>query len=56
MIPTVILIITLAVYIPLAGSLLYVWWKYGNNEIKVSFARMVFLLGSFALFGLLILV
>jgi hypothetical protein len=56
MVPLAILIITVAIYLPLAGSLLYVWWKYGSEEVKVSLARLIFLLGSFALFGLIVIV
>jgi len=56
MIPTIIFAIALIVYLPLAGSLLYVWWKYSKGEIKVSIARIVFLLGSFFLFWLMIII
>jgi heme/copper-type cytochrome/quinol oxidase subunit 2 len=46
----IILFLTLVIYVPLAGILLYVWWKYGKGEIGVKLARSVFLLGSFVLF------
>ena len=32
----IILFTTLVIYIPLAGILLYVWWKFGKNEKGVS--------------------
>lgn len=38
------------VYVPLAGVLLYVWWKHGKDEQAVTVARSVFLLGSLGLF------
>jgi heme/copper-type cytochrome/quinol oxidase subunit 2 len=46
----IILFTTLVIYIPLAGILLYVWWKFGKNEKGVSIARLVFLFGSAILF------
>ncbi len=46
----IIFILSLIVYIPLAGVLLYVWWKHGKHERVVNFARLIFLLGSFGLF------
>jgi hypothetical protein len=51
-----IFIITFAVYLPLAGSLVYVWWKHGAGETKVAIARIVFLLGSLGLFFLMLTV
>lgn len=45
----IIFILTLIVYLPLAGVLLYVWWKYGKGEIGVTIARSIFLFGSLAL-------
>lgn len=42
----IIFILTLVTYLPLAGVLLYVWWKYGKGEVGVSIARTVFLAGS----------
>ncbi len=45
----IIFILTLTTYIPLSIVLLYVWWKYGRNELGVSVARTVFLVGSAAL-------
>lgn len=46
----IILFITVALYIPLAGVLLYIWWKHGKGEKGVALARIVFLLGSLVLF------
>lgn len=46
----IILFLTVAVYIPLAGALLYVWWKHGKNEKGVAIARIIFLIGSLMLF------
>ena len=46
--------LTLVTYVPLAGVLLYVWWKYGKGEVGVSLARTVFLAGSCFLIFLLI--
>jgi hypothetical protein len=51
-----IFIFTLMAYIPLAMILLYVWWKYGNDEAGVSIARGIFLMGSFALIGYMIII
>ncbi|MCX6757050.1 MAG: hypothetical protein NTW35_02795 [Candidatus Nomurabacteria bacterium] len=56
MIPIIILVITLIVYLPLAISLLYVWWRFGKGEIKVAIARAIFLLGSISLFCLMIII
>lgn len=56
MTPIIIFILTVAFYIPLAGSLLFVWWKFGSGEIKVALARLIFLIVSFSLFGLLIII
>ena len=50
----IIIFLTLVIYIPLAGILLYVWWKYGKGEMGVRIARVVFLLGSFGLFAYMI--
>ena len=49
-IPIIIFLVTILIYVPLAGSLLYVWWKYGKGEKRVALVRGVFLLGSVALF------
>lgn len=48
--PILILFITLAIYIPIAGILLYVWWKHGKGEKGVMIARGIFLAGSLFLF------
>jgi len=56
MIPTIIFSIAMVIYLPLAGSLLYVWWKYSKGEIKVSIARIIFLFGSLFLFWLMIII
>ena len=44
-------VLTLLVYTPLTGILLYVWHKHGADEKKVILARIIFLAGSLALFG-----
>lgn len=49
-----IFLLTLVTFLPLAGVLLYVWWKYGKGEIGVSIARTVFLAGSLLLLFLII--
>lgn len=41
--------LTMLMYIPLAGLLLFVWWKHGKGEKGVVFACSIFLLGSIAL-------
>lgn len=46
--------LTLITYLPLAGILLYVWWKYGKGDLGVSLARTVFLAGSLLLLFFLI--
>lgn len=46
----IIFLLTLAIYIPLAGTLLYVWWKHGKDEKGIALARIIFLTGSVALF------
>lgn len=46
----IIVLITMLIYIPLAGILLYVWWKHGKDEGGVAIARIIFLLGSVTLF------
>ncbi len=46
---------TLAVYIPLASLLLYVWAKYGKGDCGVVTARALFLLGSCALIWYMII-
>lgn len=51
----IIFFLTLITYIPLSTVLLYVWWKYGGNEIGVSIARGIFLAGSVALIFYMIL-
>ncbi len=48
--------LTLATFLPLAGILLYVWWKFGKGELGVSIARTIFLAGSAFLLFLLITV
>ena len=48
--PMMVLIFTVAIYVPLAGVLLYVWWKHGKDEKGVMIARTVFLVGSLLLF------
>jgi hypothetical protein len=48
--PVIVLFFTVAIYIPLAGVLLYVWWKHGKDEKGITIARIVFLVGSLLLF------
>jgi hypothetical protein len=48
--------LTLVTFLPLAGILLYVWWKYGKGDLGVSLARTVFLGGSLLLLFILITV
>lgn len=55
-IPFIIIFVTLLIYLPLAGALIYVWWKYGSHEIGVSIARVIFILGSLVLFTLMLIV
>lgn len=50
-IPIIIFITTIVVFVPLAGALLYVWWKYGKNEKGIAIARLVFVTGTVFLFG-----
>lgn len=52
----IIFLITLVAYVPLAGVLLYVWWKYGKDEPGVTLARRVFIVGSFGLMLLMLIV
>jgi hypothetical protein len=47
----IIFFISLLVYIPLSGVLLYVWHKYGKFEAKVFLARIIFLIGSVCIIG-----
>jgi hypothetical protein len=47
----IIFLITFVLFLPLAGALLYVWWKYGKEEKFVAVARIVFLVGAVLLFG-----
>ena len=42
-----IFICALMAYLPLAGVLFYIWWKYGKGEVGVSVARTIFIAGSF---------
>jgi hypothetical protein len=46
--------LTLLTFLPLAGILLYVWWKFGKGDLGVSLARTIFLAGSLVLFFILI--
>ena len=55
-IPLIIFVLTLVIYLPLAGVLLYVWWKYGKGEVWVSIARVTFLVGSFLLIGYILII
>lgn len=51
-----IFILTIVVFVPCAGVLLYVWHKYGSDEHAVTVARTTFILGVIAIFGLLVIV
>jgi hypothetical protein len=42
----IIFISTLAIFIPLAAMLLYVWHKFGRGQFAVTVARMIFLTGA----------
>ena len=55
-IPIIIFAITLLIYIPLAGIVLYVWHKHGKGEPMVMLARVIFILGSLALIGYMLTV
>jgi hypothetical protein len=46
----IIFLSSLIIYIPLAGALLYVWWKHGKDDTAVAKARIIFLIGSLGLF------
>ncbi len=50
----IIFLASIFVYIPLAGVLLYVWWKHGKDDTAVTKARIIFLVGSFCLFAFMI--
>ncbi len=50
----IIFLVSLAVYVPLASVLLYVWWKHGKDEPAVGKARIIFLVVSFSLFAFMI--
>jgi hypothetical protein len=52
--PVIIFSLSLLICIPLSSMLLYVWWKYGNNEKGVAIARVIFLLGMVSLLGYMI--
>jgi hypothetical protein len=52
----IIFVLTLAVYLPMAVALLYVWWKYGKGEKWVALAQGAYLLGSAALLGFMIVI
>jgi hypothetical protein len=53
--PVIIFSLSLLICIPLSSMLLYVWWKYGNNEKGVAIARVIFLLGMVSLLGYMII-
>ncbi len=44
----------LIVFIPLIGSLLYVWWKYGKNEEWIKVARGIYMAGVTLLLGCMV--
>lgn len=52
----IIFILTLVIYIPLAGVLLYVWHKFGRGDKGVRLAQTIYLLGSFMILGYMIFV
>lgn len=52
----IIVALTVLIYIPLAGILLYVWWKNGKGERAVVIARRIYLTVSAFLFILLFII
>ncbi len=52
----IIFIVTIVLYLPMAGVLLYVWWKHGKDEPAVAQARIMFLLGSVGLFVYMVVI
>lgn len=52
----IIVALTVLIYIPLAGILLYVWWKNGKGELAVVIARRIYLTVSAFLFILLFII
>ena len=51
----IIFLVAIVIYLPLAGILLYVWHTHGKGERKVMIARVIFLLGSCAIFGYMLI-
>jgi hypothetical protein len=47
----IIIAITFLFFLPLAGVLLYVWYKFGKGNRKVQLARIIFLVGSLVIVG-----
>ena len=56
MIELIIFLLTVLIYLPIAGILLYVWWKHGKYEPAVKIARLVYISGSILLFIFLIII
>lgn len=52
-ISVILFLITLLIYIPMAGILLYVWYKFGKEDGGVRVSRMVYLTGSLFVFGVM---
>lgn len=52
-ISVILFLITLLIYIPMAGILLYVWYKFGKDDNGVRIARVIYLTGSLFIFGVM---
>ena len=52
----IIFLIAFILFLPLAGALLYVWWKYGKGDSGVAIARGIFLIGAVILFGYMLVI
>ncbi len=52
-ISVILFLTTLVIYIPMAGILLYVWYKFGKGDRGVGVARSVYLVGSVCILGVM---
>ncbi len=52
-ISVILFLVTLLIYVPMAGILLYVWYKFGRGDAGVRIARAVYLTGSACILGLM---
>ncbi len=52
-ISVILFLTTLIIYIPMAGILLYVWYKFGKGDGGVRVARSVYLAGSVFILGVM---